>query len=251
MGNAHSRAFALLGLLRKSPRPLGLTAIAHELNIATSSAHAILTELREVEAVTIDSDKRYSLGPRVFYLGSAYVTSSAIYRTVWPELVSLAVDLGTSAAMAVPWDQHHLIVAVHHMGPGAALKPGSRIPLNGGSYGKAYYAWSDAELPSELPAYTRYSISDPGKFAEAVKTARHQGYATDDEEFAPGVSAVASGVTSGTGYEGLLALWTAPAQHLKESIGFEKAGIRLAGVADRASTVLGDSGRDRVWLHSS
>jgi DNA-binding IclR family transcriptional regulator len=252
MGAAHSRAFGVLGLLRRSTRPLGLSAIASELHVATSSAHAILTSLLELDVVTIDADKRYQLGPRLFYTGSAYATNSAIYRASWSDLVDLAQEFRVSAALVVPWEHHHLVIAVHlSSGRGPSLAPGTRFPLDGGSYGKVYYALSGEELPvpdsDPDPARPKSSIVDYARFAEEVAEARRSGYAIDDQEFAPGVAAVASGVTSSGGYEGLLALWNAPASRISQEIGFGVVGKALSERADRASLVLGDLSREQSW----
>jgi DNA-binding IclR family transcriptional regulator len=248
VGQGHFRSVAILSLLRKTTRPLSLSAIAAELHIATSSAHAILSDLLELDAVTIDSDRRYSLGPRMFYIGSAFVSSSPVHRVAWPDVVELAHELGLSAAMATIWDNHHLILAVHD-GPGrreARLIPGARIPLAGGSYGKVYYALPNAQLPDEeLPKFGPNAVTDPKEFAQAIEVAKNQGYATDDEEFAAGVAAIACGVTSRDGYEGLIALWGVPAD-VRERVGFETAGRRLSDIADRASVMLGDTSRQRV-----
>src|SRR5438094_7895834 len=125
MGSAHARAFGILGLLRRSARPLGLSGIAKECKLATSSAHAILTDLLAIGAVTVDNDKRYTLGPRVYYVGSAYAVNSPIYRGAWNALIDLAQELKVSAAIAVPWDRPHLVIAVHrNSGRGPALPPG-------------------------------------------------------------------------------------------------------------------------------
>jgi DNA-binding IclR family transcriptional regulator len=246
MGSAHVRAFGILGLLRRSTRPLGLSAIAKDQQLATSSAHAILSELLAVGAVTIDSGKRYWLGPSVFYLGSAFATSSAIYRGAWNELVDLAQELHVSAAIAVPWDQHHLVIAVHRSsGRGPALSPGTRVPLDGGSYGKIYYATSGEPVPSKPSA--KSTVGDFERFLADIEAARENGYASDDEEFAPGVAALASAITSERGYEGLVALWASPPGKLRTDVGFEVGGMKLSELADRVSLVLGDLRREHVW----
>jgi IclR family acetate operon transcriptional repressor len=249
MGSAHVRAFGILGLLRRSTRPVGLSAIAKEQQLATSSVHAILSDLLAVDAITIDSDKRYWLGPNLFYLGSAFAANSAIYRGAWNELIDLAQELQVSAAIAVPWERHHLVVAVHrNSGRGPALTPGTRVPLDGGSYGKVYYAMSDDPVPTEPNAQS--TVVDFDRFAADIATARERGYATDDEEFAPGVSALAAAITSERGYEGLVALWASPADRLRVDIGFEKGGAMLRELADRVSLILGDLSREHVWAQS-
>lgn len=250
MGSAHSRAFGVLGLLRRSARPLGLSAIASDQHIATSSAHAILSNLLELDVITIDDDKRYRLGPRLFYLGSAFATNSAIYRAAWNDLVDLAQEAKVSAAIAVPWENHHLIIAVHlNSGRGRGLMPGTRFPLEVGSYGKAYYAWSGEPAPTDPEALAAVGMPDPERFAAGVELARQNGYAVDDEEFASDVAAVASAITSSRGYEGLIVLWSSPATKLREA-GIPATGTQLSHLADRTSLVLGDLEREPWRAHA-
>jgi DNA-binding IclR family transcriptional regulator len=249
VGQAHHRSFGILNLLRLSPKPLTLSAIAEEMQIATSSTHAIIADLVAIGVVTVDRDRRYSLGPKLFHLGSAYVSSSPIYRAAWGDVIQLAVELGVSCSVATLWEGHHLVIAVNH-GPDARrvwLAPGARIPLTAGSYGKAYFAWSDAEVPNEtLRAFGPNAITDPKAYAAEVEVTKERGYATDDEEFAPGIGAVAAAVTSINGYEGLVALW-AQAIDLRDRVGFDTAGRRLTEVASRVSSSLGDGSRERMW----
>jgi DNA-binding IclR family transcriptional regulator len=221
---------------------LTLTSIAEALRLAPSSAHALLNELVTHGIVIQDSDKRYRMGPLVYYLGSSFARNTPLYRSVWRDLVDLCNDLGVVGAVAVPWEEHHLVLQAHQGGRseiGVAF--GGRVPLDGGSWGKAYYAWSGEPVPKELVRYTSRSITDSAQYAEEIQLTRTRGYATDDEEFALRVSAVAAAVTSDRGYEGL-ASCLAPAGRIAE-IGFDEIGQRLAAIASQASFALGDPGR--------
>ena len=74
------RAFDVLRVLRGAVNPMSLSAIAEELNVPASSAHAVLMQLLEQQVVAQDGDKRYSLGPSMFYIGSVYARRSAVVR---------------------------------------------------------------------------------------------------------------------------------------------------------------------------
>lgn len=242
MATALAKAFSVIRLLRRSPGSLTLTAIAESVGIAPSSAHSLLNELVKHGAVIQDGEKRYRMGPLVYYLGSSYSRDSPIYRTVWRDLVSLCNELDLVGAVAVPWEQHHLILQVHQGGqPEVAVAFGGRVPLDGGSWGKTHYAWTGEPLPAELAAYTANTIVDPAAYREAVEATRVQGYATDHEEFALGVAAVATAVTSDRGYEGVVSCLARAPRMLE--LGFEEVGRRLAAIASQASFSLGDSRR--------
>jgi IclR family transcriptional regulator, acetate operon repressor len=244
--SAVGKAFAVLRVLRRSPNPMTLTAVAESVHIAPSSAHSVLTQLLKEGAVVQDADKRYELGPALFYLGSSFARGSRIYRAVWMELVQAANELAVTAALAVEWDGHHLVLNSHRAGDSDVRVPfGGRVPIDGGSWGKVHFAWSDAELPDKLPGYTDASITDLDRFRNEIAIARRLGYATDLEEFAAGVGGVAAPVTSRLGYEGV-ASFLAPRSRVEE-IGIGQLGGRIAGLAARASLALGDKERVRLY----
>jgi IclR family acetate operon transcriptional repressor len=245
LSSAVNKAFNVLRLLRRTPGSLSLTEVSRAIRIAPSSAHSILNELLSQGVIVQDSDKRYRLGPATFYFGAAYARSVPLYRGIWNELVAVARELSLTAVIAVPWEGHHLILSVHQSGgPDVDVAFGGRVPLDAGSWGKAYHVWSNAPPTDGLHQYTPKSITDPQEYGVEIDRARARGYATDDEEFTTGVGAVTAGVTGERGYEGLASL-IGPVAHVSE-LGFDVAGRRLGGLASRASFALGDPGRIRV-----
>jgi DNA-binding IclR family transcriptional regulator len=241
---AVTKAFSVLRLIRRSQTSVSVSEVARSLHTAASTAHAILADLQAQGAVTQDTDKRYRLGPTTFYLGAAFARSAPISRGIWNELTELSRDLSLTAAVAVPWENHHLILNVHQHGDGEVdVAFGGRVPMDAGSWGKAYYAWSCIE-PAVPTAFTPNSITDVAEYRAQVDKVRERGYATDNEEFTLGIGAVAAGVTSERGFEGVASL-VGPISQVTE-IGFDVVGRRLAGVASRASFALGDVRRMKV-----
>lgn len=223
-----------------------LTAISDEVGIAASSAHSVLTQLLAQNAVVQDGDKRYALGPLMFYIGSAYARGSNIYRAAWSEMITSANELGVTAALAVPWEHHHLIISSHRAGHSDVSVPfGGRVPLDGGSWGKVHFAFSGEELPKELTAYTPATITDPSAYAEALEETRKSGFGVDRGEFSEEVGGVCAPVTSSSGYEGLGA-YLMPLSRLEE-LGAAALGRRISGLTARASLALGDSERVRFF----
>jgi DNA-binding IclR family transcriptional regulator len=220
-----------------------LTEIARAVGIAPSTAHSILSELLEQGVVLQDNGRRYRLGPATFYLGAAYARGVPIYRAVWRELVDLGRDSSLTTVIAVPWENHHLILHVHSGNSGTEVATGGRVPLDAGAWGKAYYAWSGEALPSEFTAHTERTITDPEEYAADIDASRARGYAVDLDEFAPGAGALASAVTSEAGFEGVAALVGTVAEI---EAALDDAGRRLAGITSRASYAIGDHSRVRV-----
>lgn len=244
--SAVGKAFTVLRALRHARVPLTLTAIAEESGIAPSSAHSILNQLLEQDAVVQDDDKRYRLGPTTLYLGAAYARGSRIYRAVWIELVTAANDLSVTAAIAVTWDDHHLVLNSHR-GKNCAIDvpQGGRVPLHAGSWGKAYFSATGLPVPAALPRYTDATITDRDEFVTAIDRATRLGYAIDDKEYDAGVGGVCAAVTGDSGYEGLISLLIPTAR--TPELTYDGVGERLAALAARASLTLGDSKRLRQF----
>jgi DNA-binding IclR family transcriptional regulator len=243
--SAIGKAFAVIRMLRVSPSPFTLARVAAEVGIAASTAHSLLTELLSQGIVTQDADKRYQLGPALFYLGAAYARHTPLFRSVWVELVNLANEFDVTAALATPWENHHLIIASHRAGePPIAVAFGGRVPLDSGSWGKVFYASSAAPLPSKLTSYTGRTIKDLEEYKKDVAVVRERGFAIDNGEFSEGVAAVAAPVSSYSGYEGLVSILTST-EKMKE-LTFDRVGSRLASLAGRAVFALG--GESRMML---
>jgi len=245
LASALAKAFGVIRHLRRSEAPLALGEIARSVKIAPSTAHSILAELVAQGAVIQTRDKRYRLGPSTFYLGASYVRSLAIYRAIWSDLVEIARELSLTAVIAVPWENHHLMVSVHpNGGRDLDVALGGRVPIEAGSFGKAYFSWSGAEIPANLRSFTPNSITDPQQYRSEVDRTLDRGYATDHEEFTVGVGAVCAGVTSEAGFEGVASL-IGPITYVSD-LGFDTAGRHLSGLASRSSSALGDSKRMKV-----
>jgi len=244
--SAIGKAFAVLAALRGATSPMTLTAVASAAGIAASSAHSILNQLLDQQVVIQDDEKRYTLGPRLLYLGAAYARGTRLYRSVWIELVTTANELSVTAALAVPWDEHHLVLNSHRAARSDVAVPyGGRVPLDAASWGKIYYGYNDLPVPKRLTKYTSASILDRAAYEAAAREARTRGYAVDDEEFHDGVAGVCAAITGQFGYEGLVS-FLAPKPRIEE-LTFDNLGRRLAGLAARASLTLGDGGRLRFF----
>ena len=89
--------------------------------------------------------------------------------------------------------------------------PGTSIPLLAGAVGKAFLAGLNGDQAKRiiedigLHAYTKKTITTPTAYLEELKRVRQQGYALDDQEYLPGVRAVAVSLGNQRGLP--LAIW--------------------------------------------
>jgi DNA-binding IclR family transcriptional regulator len=245
VASAVSKAFRVIWLLRRSPEPLNLSEIARSVSIAQSTAHSVLKELLAQGAVAQDENRRYTVGPAMFYLGAAYVKQVSVYSRIWDSLVSVADDVRLTAVIAIPWREHHLILDVHqNPQPGVDVAFGGRVPLDAGAWGKAYYAWS-AERPTSLTRYTPKTEVSLDAYEHQLEEARIRGYATDLGEFLAATCSVASAVTNGKqAVEAIAAL--VGGAGVTDEASLVDAGQRLAGLVANISYTLGDDRRVKV-----
>lgn len=246
MASSHERVLRVLRLLRHAHAPMRVSEIGRELSIAQSTVQSIVTSLVRDGSIVASADKRFALGPATLYLGGSYTVTSPIYAAVWGDLIGLAREFEVAAILAVPWEEHYLILAIHHQDARfLGLAPGIRFPIGAGSYGKAYYAWSGSAIPPKLRQYTQASITDSDEYLADVERTRWQGYAMDNGELAVGSASIAAAVLSTVGYEAVIGLFSNPATLLTER--HSVVGQRIAEIAARGSRILGYRGPETAW----
>src|SRR5262249_55420782 len=95
---ALTRGIAVLRLLGRREEPLGVNAVARELNLIPSTCLHILRVLVAEGLVTFDGDsKRYSLDAGVLGLARGYLTRPSFPALVQPGLDDLARRHGVAA----------------------------------------------------------------------------------------------------------------------------------------------------------
>ncbi len=209
-----AKAFQILKLLSLSDKGLGISDIAKQMDISKGTIHGITSALDELGAIRRDSTtKRYTLGYTLFELGRrahVQIDLKGVARLIMEELMQ---KTKASVILGVLNRDHVTILdVVESMSDFKITAPiGATLPLLAGAAGKVFLAgMDDARITAIVGAtglhkYTDHSITALGEFFEQIKSARQHGYAVDDEEYMPGVRAVASPIT-GTGYT-MYAIW--------------------------------------------
>ena len=196
------KAFAILDEIAAEQQKLGISDLARKLSMSKGTLHGITQAFLDLGIITQDSNKKYSLGPTLIELGNKALAGDDLRVSLRPFLEELhsefreTVFLGTSDGTR--------ITIIDKVDSPSGLKisapVGTRIPLLAGAAGKIFLAAiSDEDLQGllrePLPKFTDKSITDRGKYIEAIKKVREQGYATDFEEYMQGVNAVCVPVT--------------------------------------------------------
>ncbi|MCU1495113.1 MAG: IclR family transcriptional regulator [Acidimicrobiaceae bacterium] len=211
------RALAMLELIGRTGRPLGLSEIATSLSVPKSSALRLLRGLVKREFARLQADGRYALGVRSFEIGAAYLRAMTPVSAVVEELEALTADLGMTAHFAVLDGSEVLYLAKHDPpddGLRLATSLGARLPACSTAVGKAVLAYrsqathgtgADRPAPPTGPptsSETSLDLAD-ALFVELAKVRAH-GYAIDEGSTAAGIRCVASPVFDSSGCCGAL-----------------------------------------------
>jgi DNA-binding IclR family transcriptional regulator len=211
---AVQRAFQLLKSVAESPGELNLTDIARNLGCSKSTTHGLIQSLLSVGALERGPmGKKFVLGPAILDLAFQKGNYLQIGNMARPELESLRDHIRETVFLGVMGQSRVIIVATAESQRSLKLSapPGTSISLLAGAVGKVYLASLPADRAvqfiqeRELRRYTEKTIADKNDYIAEINQVRHNGYAVDDEEYLPGVRAVAVGVGNHRGLP--LALW--------------------------------------------
>ncbi len=211
---AVQRAFQLLKLVAESPAEQSLSALSRNLGWSKSTTHGLIQSLLNVGALEQSPlGKKIVLGPAIVELAFQSWNYFQVGDKARPILEALRDRLGETVFLGVLGRSRGIIVATAESKKTLKISApaGSSVSLLAGALGKVYLASLPPEHAAafiqerELPGYTENTITDKSNYIDEIATVRQNGYAVDDEEYLPGVRAVAVGVGNHRGLP--LALW--------------------------------------------
>ena len=208
------RAFQLLTLVANSPNTFNLTGISQKLGVSKSTTHGLIQALLDMDLLEQHPDKKkFMLGPAMIDLAMSSLNFIGIHERVQPYLNELRNQTGETIFLGMLSRSRGTILATAESprSINISAKPGASIPLMAGAVGKIYLA----SLPESqaaavirkqgLPRFTPNSIIDEQAYLAEVAHARTCHYALDNEEYLPGIRAVAAGIGKHQGV--FLAVW--------------------------------------------
>jgi IclR family transcriptional regulator, KDG regulon repressor len=206
------KAFEILRMISGSRDGLGISELARGLQIAKSTVHGMTSALEESGAVVRDPvSKRYTLGFTLFELGRAAYSQLDLKSLARPVMESLMEKTGASIFLGTMNGEHVTILDVVESNSELKITSpvGTTLPLLAGAVGKVLLSGMEEEQAVRLirrrglNAYTPNTVVDLDKYMGEIRIVRKRGYATDDEEYIPGVRAAAALVWE----ESHLVLW--------------------------------------------
>ena len=202
---AVGKAFELLRVVARSRKGLGLSELAAELGYSKSTTHGLVHALiHEGALAQANGGKKLFLGSTVVELAFQSWNYLIINRAAQPILEELRKEIGESVFLGVfnRSNARAIIMATSEATKPLKISspPGTSISLFAGAVGKVFLAGMEdtraLELIREkgLPKFTENSIVSEKELMRELDRVRERGWARDDEEYIPGVRAVAASI---------------------------------------------------------
>ena len=198
------RAMHHLEIYAEHPAGLTMTDICERTGWPKSSTLALLRTMQTrqfLESTTPDG--RYQLGPRVAYIGSAFLANLDLVRQGSDIVRTTSRACDETVHLAVLRDSDVLYIAKEEGGGHMRMVSmvGRRIPAHGTGVGKVLLAsLSDAEIDAlypvhrDLPRCTDLTITSRPEFIQRLARIRKNGYGFDSGESTVGVQCLAAPV---------------------------------------------------------
>lgn len=244
------KAIDVLFHLHGSSGSRGVTAIARELGLAKSSTHRLLTTLVRRGLVEQDERGRYRPGIGLVALGLGALEREPAVVAARPVLEEEAEALGETFFL-VGLRAQEIVVLDKVEGTGflrAAPRVGASVPVHATAVGKLYLAFAGAEVSfpaGPLEEFTASTATDPGALRAAVAETKLRRWASNRDEWIPGLSVLAAPVLPGEGRGERMVAAVAlamPSQRLEE-FGEEPLARRVVAAGARIAARLEGSGQ--------
>jgi len=194
------KAFQLLELVSKSDRGIGISDIAKALGISKGTTSGLTQALLKLKVLNQSPQgKKYFLGPALVELSLSAWNYLKLNKTAQPILEELRDLTGETVFLgACSLDRTFIFATAEAAKPIKITSPaGTTIPLFAGATGKAFLSLMTDEHCTDLikrhglPQFTPHSITSEERYMADLRRVRERGYALDNEEYMPGVSAIA------------------------------------------------------------
>ncbi len=192
------RAAALLDAIARYPEAVSLKVLAAETGLHASTAHRILAALIHNHFVEKDAAGHYRLGLRLLQLGVRLHGNVDVRAIARPIMDALRDRLGESVNLTIREGDE--VVYIEKSTPNRMVHVqqlvGARAPLHVTAVGKLMLGAGGEDgirayaRRTNLPAYTRNTISALPRLIDVCETALARGYALDDEEAELGVGCI-------------------------------------------------------------
>jgi len=194
------RLLMLLEEVAKAGVPVTPSTVNEVLGLPKPTIHRLFATAEAEGFLQRDVDGRsYSPGRRMRLLSINTLSSERVRTVRLAILKSLALRVGETCNLAIPErdGMFYLDRVETHWPLRIQLPVGTQVPFHCTASGKMYLStlrpdYLERFLKNHsLEKQTERTITDPVKLQKELELTRERGYATDDEEFMPGMTAIA------------------------------------------------------------
>ena len=192
------RAALLMDAIGRYSKPVKLKTLGAETGLAPSTAYRILQSLISHRFVERDSNGGYRPGQKLLQLSNRLHSDIDLRGVSLPYMRELCDRLGETINLTIR--EGDVVIYFEKVTPNRMMHVnqivGSRAPLHVTAVGKLMLGLAgEDEIESyarrtNLPAYTRNTLSSLSKLEDACMTSIRQGYSLDNEEAEIGVGCI-------------------------------------------------------------
>jgi DNA-binding IclR family transcriptional regulator len=209
------KAFELLRAVAEAQGGVRLVELAARTGLSTSTAHGLVHALlREKALIQGEDQRRLFLGPLIADLAFTDWNYIKVNRLGQPVINSLRDRVEATVFLGVRVRGRVMITATAEARESFKISApvGTTMPLCAGAVGKVFLALE--KTPEQLrplleekglPQFTPNSITNVEQYLAELDRVRSQGFAIDDEEYLPGIRAVAVALNNRRGLP--MAVW--------------------------------------------
>ena len=200
------KLMAVLDCFSVYEQSLTLNEIAIRCDIPKTTAHRLVSSLREAKLLEQDRERdRYRMGIRLFELGSIVLANLDIFTRARHLAQRLTSATGEGGHLCV-FDGTNMI-SVEHIEPDSARVNWTTLLSISPAYctgvGKAVLAFQhssavDKIVRGGLRPFTPMTITDPERLMAELQLTRQRGYAIDNGEHQPNVRCIAAPIRNVT-----------------------------------------------------
>ncbi|MGE0800767.1 MAG: IclR family transcriptional regulator [Lautropia sp.] len=215
-------ALRLLMMFAGEQRDYGVGELAERAGLSKSQVSKVLAAFGEAGLLVQNPEsRRYSVGVRMFALGSRFVTYDRLCREAMPVMRELVAQTGHSARLSV-LDGDNALYLLGFEGPffvDTGWRAGTWLPVHASSAGRVMLAFSESHRAERvmasgaMRAITDRTVIDPAELRRIIDLARWQGYSVQRGETSPGLGVISVPVF-GEGMEVVATLGFAFPAHL-------------------------------------
>ena len=209
-----TKAFRILSAVAETTDGMGISEISRNLDISKSTVHGITTALEGQGALIKDPvSKRYNIGYALIELGKKAYSKVNLKEIARPFITKLMKRCNESVFLGIRNRENVIIIDVVESSKDYKITSpvGTIIPLLAGAVGKIFMSEMSKNEVIEfianegLTKFTEKTIVNIDDYLKELSRVKKLGFAMDDEEYLPGVRAVAAPIKSNGLY--LTSVW--------------------------------------------